>query len=161
MDWTGRVDIRQPFDHRYVANDGRQLRLLAAVEVAADLDQLTAVHPDDEALYDLKVVPLLHSELNVFAEADPPEASAPEADNNTDTPAAYIEADLASCLPPFAFVNGEVREYNANHELVSEHRFESSLWGMFRTHRETLVTDAGPQHTTQHNYFWLFTHETR
>lgn len=121
-----------------------------AAQLAADLDQLTGVHPDDESLYDLKLLPLLHSELHVFAEND-----------DADSPAAFIEADLASCLPLFAFVNGQVREYDANHQLLTEYAFDSSLWGMFRTHHETIMTPAGPEETTKETYFWLFTHETQ
>ncbi|WP_428387301.1 hypothetical protein [Mucisphaera sp.] len=121
-----------------------------AAKLAGDLEQLTAVHPDDESLYDLKVLPLLHSELHVFGE---------EADETSG--AAYVEADIASCLPLFAFVNAEVRQYDADYRLLTEHRFDSSLWGMFRTHREILMLDAGPEETTKQTYFWIFTRQTQ
>jgi hypothetical protein len=114
--------------------------------LTADLHALTDTHPathPDDALYDLSVLPLLHSELHVFAEAE-----------EHDAPAAYVEADLVSCLPLFAFANGTVRHYDADHRLLTEHTFDSSFWGAFRNHRETVMTHAGPLETHKRTYLW-------
>lgn len=116
--------------------------------LTAELNALTETQPDDDALYDLSVIPLLHSELHVFAEAE-----------EDDAPAAYVEADLASCLPLFAFANGTVRQYDAEHRLLTENVFDSSFWGAFRNHHETVITQAGPLETHKRTVLWLFTHQ--
>lgn len=115
-----------------------------AVRLAEDLNQLPPESQDDEALYDLSVTPLIHSRLHVFAE-----------DDDADTPVQYVEADLESSLPLFAFANGTVSQYDADHQLLTRYEFDSGLWGAFRQHRETVTTTAGVREQTHHTFLWL------
>ncbi len=111
-----------------------------------DLDRLK-VDGDagGEELYDVGFDPLLHSRLHVFAKVD-----------EEDTPAAFIEADIETCLPLFGFVNGSVSQYDENQQLLTRHDFDSNLWGAFRNQTELIATRAGHRAKTRYTFLWLF-----
>ncbi|MEQ9460993.1 MAG: hypothetical protein RIG82_08585 [Phycisphaeraceae bacterium] len=112
-----------------------------------DLNQLRNAEPQaDEELYDISLVPLVHSHLHVFSPVD-----------EDDTPTAFVEADIAACLPLFAFVNGTVSRYDEKQQLLTRHDFNSNLWGAFRNERELVATRSGDRETTSHTFLWLFT----
>ncbi len=116
-------------------------------QLVADLDrQEQSSEESDDTLYDVSVFPLVHSELHVFAR-----------DDDADTPAAFVEADVAACLPLFGVVDATVTHYDDDHRLLSRHELDSTLWGAFRNHRETISTHAGQRQTTHHTFLWLFT----
>lgn len=121
----------------------------ASARVADMTDELERLkhipHTDEEDLYDIRVFPLVHSELHVFAEQD-----------EEDSDAKYIEADIESSLPLFAFANGTVSEYDDDAQLLRRNEFESNLWGAFREERKLTVTDEGRREKTRHTVFWIF-----
>jgi hypothetical protein len=99
-----------------------------------------------DSLYDLSITPFVHSRMQVFTRVD-----------QETTPAAYIEADIDSRLPLFAFVHGTVSRYDQSQHLLTRHDFDSNLWGAFRCRRELVGTRAGNRETTRRTYLWLFT----
>jgi len=114
-------------------------------QLVDDLDRVTGGgEAADEELYDISIVPLVHSRLHVFAEAD-----------EKDAPAGFVEADIDSYLPLFGFVNGTVSQYAENRDLITRHHFDSSLWGAFRKERELVVTRSGNREKTRHTFLWL------
>lgn len=121
----------------------------ASARIADMTDELERLnhnpHADEEDLYDIRVFPLVHSELHVFAEQD-----------EEDSDAKYIEADIESSLPLFAFANGTVSEYDGDAQLLRRNEFESNLWGAFREERKLTVTDEGRKEKTRHTIFWIF-----
>lgn len=100
---------------------------------------------DEDDLYDFSVIPLIHSRLHVFSEQD---------EEGSD--AKFIEADLESTLPLFAFAHGRVSEYDEDEELLTRNEFKSTLWGAFREERKLTVTDEGWREKTKHTIFWIF-----
>lgn len=113
--------------------------------LADDLGSLSDSDRDDDALYDVSVIPLVHSRLHVFTESD-----------GDDAPAGFVEAEIESSFPLFGFVDGEVSHYDENHQLITRHEFDSSLWGAFRNHREIVTTQVGTRERTRHTFLWLF-----
>tara|TARA_R110002072_G_scaffold42064_19_gene118507 strand:- start:95358 stop:95897 length:540 start_codon:yes stop_codon:yes gene_type:complete len=113
------------------------------------VDELDRVNADEEAsekeLYEINLFPLVHSHLHVFAEGD-----------DEDSPAEFIEADIDSYLPLFGFVNGTISQYDGDQQLITQHDFDSSLWGAFGKHRELITTPSGIRETTRHTFLWLF-----
>lgn len=115
-------------------------------QLVDDLDRIAAEERiEDEELYDLSLVPFVHSQLHVFAEV-----------NDEDTPAAFIEADIESSLPLFGFVNGKISRYDINQHILTQHDFDSNFWGAFRSHRAIVGTRAGNRETTRQTFLWLF-----
>lgn len=100
---------------------------------------------DDDALYEFSLVPLVHSHLHVFEEAD-----------EEDSPAEFVEADIETSLPLFGFVDGTVTQYGTDKRLLTRDEFDSSFWGAFGTHREFVATTAGVREKTRHTFLWLF-----
>jgi len=146
--WTGMLILflamngcaSQNYD--FAAVDNGASRITRLVD---DLDRVRGVEEaDDEELYDISIVPLLHSRLHVFAEAD-----------EEDAPAGFIEADIDSYLPLFGFVNGTVSQYGMDRRLITRHHFDSNLWGAFRKERELVVTRSGNREKTRHTFLWL------
>jgi hypothetical protein len=121
----------------------------ASSHIADMTDKLNQIrhdpHTDEEELYDISVFPLVHSELHVFAEQD-----------EADSEARYIEADIESSLPLFAFASGTVSEYDEDEQLMRRNEFESNLWGAFREERKLTVTEEGRREKTRHTIFWIF-----
>ncbi|MEM8875622.1 MAG: hypothetical protein AAGD32_15355 [Planctomycetota bacterium] len=117
-------------------------------QMVGDLDRLAETADEaakaEDALYDVSLFPLVHSELHVFAEAA-----------DEDSPAEFVEAEIAACLPLFAFVNGTVSQYDEQQNLLTRDAFDSSFWGAFRQHRELVVTPAGHRERTRHTVLWL------
>lgn len=121
----------------------------ASARIASMTDELDRLRQDpcadEEELYDISLIPLVHSRLHVFAEQD-----------EEDSEAKYIEADINSTLPLFAFANGTVSEYGEDEQLMQRNEFESNLWGAFREERTLTVTDEGRREKTRHTIFWIF-----
>lgn len=99
---------------------------------------------DEDDLYDFSVIPLIHSRLHVFSEQD---------EEGSD--AKFIEADLESTLPLFAFAHGQVSEYDEDEQLLTRNDFKSNLWGAFREERKLTVTNEGWREKTKHTIFWI------
>tara|TARA_A100001391_G_scaffold200327_1_gene184668 strand:- start:958 stop:1497 length:540 start_codon:yes stop_codon:yes gene_type:complete len=117
--------------------------------IAQLVDELDRVNADEEAtekeLYEINLFPLVHSHLHVFAEGD-----------EDDSPAEFIEAEIDSYLPLFGFVDGTVNQYDGDQQLITQHNFDSSLWGAFGKRRELITTPSGIRETTRHTFLWLF-----
>lgn len=101
-----------------------------------------ATHED---LYDLNVIPLVHSSLHHFAESD-----------DDDYPGGFVETDVDATLPLFGFVDATVRRYDANMRPYERHDHDSYLWGLFRTHREQVATESGLREQREITLLWLF-----
>lgn len=130
----------QNYDFAGVPNGSSRI-----TQLVDDLDRITGEGKEaDEELYDISIVPLVHSSLHIFAEAD-----------EEDEPAGFIEADIDSYLPLFGFVNGTVSQYAENRDFLTRHHFDSSLWGAFRKERELVVTRSGNREKTRHTFLWL------
>ena len=121
----------------------------ASTRIASMTDELDRLRhdpcEDEEELYHISVFPLVHSELHVFAEQD-----------QDDSKAKYIEANIESCLPLFAFANGTVSEYDENENLLRCNEFESNLWGAFRQERTLTYSENGKHERTKHTACWIF-----
>jgi len=96
-------------------------------------------------LYDMKMTPLLHTHLNVFARAD-----------EEGIPAGFVEADIDACLPFFGFVDATVNRYDHHHQMYEGHEFDSYFWGLFQKHRERIVTPTGMREKRTKRFLWLF-----
>ncbi len=130
----------QNYDFGAVGNDPTRIARLVD-----DLDRNESEgESKSEELYDIRMVPLVHTRLHVFSETD-----------EEDSPAGFIEADIESFLPFFGFVNGSVSQYDLDSQLITRHRFDSSLWGAFRKERELIVTRSGHREKTRHTFLWL------
>lgn len=111
-----------------------------------ELDRHTVDNSTDEdELYAIKIVPLVHSELHVFSEVE-----------EDDNPAKYIEVEIESCLPLFGFFNGKFTQYDESQRLIDQHVIESNLWGAFRNETELIATTSGDRERTRHTVLWLF-----
>lgn len=100
---------------------------------------------DEKELYEISVVPLVHSQLHVFAKSGEEQG-----------PAEYVEAEIESCLPLFGFFNGKFTQYDEHQQLIVRHEIESNLWGAFRNETELVVTPSGDRERTRHTFLWLF-----
>lgn len=146
--WTGMLTLSllmhgcasQNYDFGAVVNEPSRIARL--------VDDLENIEGDGDAkseeLYDIRIVPLVHSRLHVFSEAD-----------DEDAPAGFIEADIESYFPLFGFVNGTASQYDIDSQLITRHNFDSSLWGAFRKERELIVTRSGHREKTRHTFLWL------
>lgn len=103
------------------------------------------ISTDEEELYAIKIVPLVHSQLHVFSEVQ-----------EDDDPAKYIEVEIESCLPLFGFFNGKFTQYDENQRLIDRHVIESNFWGAFRNETELVATPSGDRERTRHTVLWLF-----
>lgn len=146
--WTGMLTLSLAMNgcasHNYdftsiTIESSRITQLVDGLDMAIGEEEERA-----EELYDISIVPLVHSRLHVFAQAD-----------GEDAPAEFIEADIDSYLPFFGFVNGTVSQYDIDKQLITRHNFDSSLWGAFRKERELVVTRSGNREKTRHTFLWL------
>ena len=129
------------YDFSSVADGPARISMLIDDLDRAQGEERTA----EEELYEISLVPLVHSHLHVFSEGD-----------KEDSPAEYVEANIDSYLPLFGFVNGTVSQYDENQQLITRHDFDSSLWGAFGKHRELISTRSGIRERTRHRFLWLF-----
>ncbi len=113
-------------------------------QLVEGLDLLRSQENAEEELYDVSFAPLVHNHLHVFAEVQ-----------EEGSPAAYIESEFQTCLPLFAFVNGTVTQYDADHRLLTRNDFDSNFWGAFREEREVVATPVGNRERTRHTVLWL------
>lgn len=74
-----------------------------------------------EDLYDMKMAPLFHTHLNVFARAD-----------EEGIPSGFVEADIDAYLPLLGFIDSTVQRYDDNHEMYEGHEYKSYLWGLYQ-----------------------------
>ncbi len=115
-----------------------------AQRLASDLSTEKENGKDDD-LYDFEMVPLAYTHLNVFAES-----------NEDGIPNGFVEADIESYLPFFGVVDATISRYGSDHQLYEHHEFDSYLWGMFRRHREKVVTTVGTRQQSGFRVLWLF-----
>lgn len=115
-------------------------------QLVADYERMSADDGDaDDALHEFSLIPLIHSHLHVFAESD-----------EGDGPAGFVEAEIDTALPLFGFIDGTVSQYDESHQLIVQHEFDSSLWGLFQNYREVVATRAGTRETSRHTFLWIF-----
>lgn len=99
----------------------------------------------DEGLYDVKVLPLAHTSLHVFTEAD--EEGIPEG---------FVEADIDAYLPLFGFLDVSIRRYDSDRKMYEQQEYNSYLWGLFQTHRELIGTEVGLREEKRLRFLWFF-----
>ncbi|MFT4646817.1 MAG: hypothetical protein ACI9X4_000020 [Glaciecola sp.] len=100
-------------------------------------------------LYEMKMIPLLHTHLNVFAQTD-----------EEGIPKGFVEADFDAYFPFFGFIDATVNRYDTDHKLYEGHKFDSYLWGLFQTHREQITTPVGVREKRSRRLLWLFSWRT-
>lgn len=98
-----------------------------------------------EDLFDLDMIPLARTHLNVFSEAD-----------DEGIPDGFVEADFDAYLPLFGFVDATVNRYDSDRRLYERHEFNSYLWGLFQTHREEVDTKVGLREKKMRRFLWVF-----
>lgn len=102
-----------------------------------------------EELYDIDMIPLVRTHLNVFAESD-----------DEGLPPGFVEADIDAWLPLFGIVDGTVDRYDSDRQRFEHHEFSSWLWGLFQTHREQVDTTVGLREQNVLRLLWLFDWES-
>ena len=100
---------------------------------------------NSRGLYDMDVIPLAHTHLNVFSEAD-----------EEGIPDGFVEADIDAYLPLFGFVDATIKRYDSDRQLYEHHEFNSYLWGLFQRHREQLDTKVGLREKEMRRFLWIF-----
>ncbi len=98
-----------------------------------------------EELYDVSVIPLARTQLNVFAESD-----------DEGFPDGFVEADIDAYLPLFGFVDATINRYDSDRRMYERHDFNSYLWGLFQTHKEQIDTNAGLREKRMRRFLWIF-----
>ncbi|MEL6431638.1 MAG: hypothetical protein AAFP22_07980 [Planctomycetota bacterium] len=100
---------------------------------------------DEEALYDVAMVPLARTRISVYSESD---------DNRV--PEGHVEFDATAYLPFFGFVDATMTRYDERDECYERHEYDSYLWGLFSVHREEIDTQVGVRKQTKRTFLWLF-----
>ena len=100
---------------------------------------------EERDLYDIQVIPLAHTSLNVFSES-----------TDEKFPEGFVEADVDAYLPLFGVVDAEVSRYASDRELIERHKFKSYLWGLVQAYREQVNTSLGLRERTVRRFLWLF-----
>jgi hypothetical protein len=99
----------------------------------------------DDGLYDISVLPLAHTSLNVFAESD--EEGIPEG---------FVEADIDAYLPLFGILDVCIKRYDNDRRMYEQQDYNSYLWGLFQTHRELIDTEVGLREKKRGRFLWFF-----
>ena len=98
-----------------------------------------------EGLYDVDVIPLAHTSLNVFAKAD-----------DEGIPEGFVEADIDAYLPFFGFLDLSIKRYDSAHRMYEQQEYNSYLWGLFQTQRELIDTSVGTREVKRRRFLWFF-----
>ena len=98
-----------------------------------------------DELYDIAMIPLARTHLNVFTESD-----------DKGIPDGFLEADVNAYLPLFSFVNAKIRRYDTDRRMYESHRYKSYLWGLFQVHREQIDTTVGLRKKKRLRFLWFF-----
>lgn len=99
----------------------------------------------DRELYDVDMIPLARTHLNVVEE-----------EVGGKRPAGLKETEVHAYLPLFSFVDADVRHYDQEHHLYESSRHRSYLWGLFQTNRERIDTPHGRREQTERTLLWFF-----
>jgi len=113
-------------------------------QLSDDLAEETA-GGEDRALYDVSMIPLVRTHLNVFAEDEGAEASP-----------GFVAAKVDAFLPLFGFVDATVDRYDDARRRYEHHEYSSYLWGLVQTHREQVDSAVGPLETITRRFLWIF-----
>ena len=116
----------------------------AKLDVPALASELEALGEDEDALYDLTLIPFTHLDLQAFAQNDEME----------DYPEGHAFISVRSWLPLFGIFDGGVELYDADHTAYETEAFRSILWGLWTRNRRTVQTLHGER--TEHNYSLLW-----
>lgn len=100
---------------------------------------------EDKGLYDIHVIPLAHTRLSVFAEAD-----------DEGIPEGFVEADIDAYLPLFGFLDVMIRRYDSDRRMYEQQEYSSYCWGLFQTHRELIDTAVGMREEKRRRFLWFF-----
>ena len=117
-----------------------------AMRLTSDLDE-GILSGDEDALYDLKVIPFAHSRLAVFQETE---------QDGQGNPDGFVEADIEAYLPLFGILDVEVTRYTEDNRMSEHHEYNSYLWGIFQTHRELVDTRLGMRESRKKRFLWFF-----
>ncbi len=99
---------------------------------------------EERALYDLDVIPLTRTRLNVFGDS-----------GDDGVPGGFVEADVAAYLPLFGIIDATVKRYDSELQLCEHHDFNSFLWGLLQAHREQVETTVGVRETNVLRFLWI------
>ncbi len=103
----------------------------------------------DEELYDINIVPLVRSHVNVFDEAD-----------EEGIPDGFVEMDIDAYLPLFGFVDATVERSDSDRKVYERHDYNSYLWGLFQAHREQVDTKVGLRERKMRRLLWILRWES-
>lgn len=98
-----------------------------------------------KALYDVDVIPLAHTSLNVFAKAE-----------DEGIPEGFVEADIDAYLPFFGFLDLSIKRYDSTLKMYEQQEYNSYFWGLFQTHRESIDTAVGIREVKRRRFLWFF-----
>lgn len=115
-----------------------------AIRLTKDL-ALEIAEGDHEELYDVKMIPLAHTHLNVFSES-----------TDQGIEEGYVEADIDAYLPLFSIINAKITRYDGDRRLAEHHEFHSFLWGLYSSHLERVDTRLGMRETKERRFLWFF-----
>ena len=96
-------------------------------------------------LYDLDVIPLAHTSLRVFDEAD-----------DEGIPEGFVEADIDAYLPFFGFLDLSIKRYDSTLKMYEQQEYNSYFWGLFQSHRELIDTAVGIREVKRRRFLWFF-----
>ncbi len=100
-------------------------------------------HPQD--LFDLSMIPLAHTHLQVFSESSDEGISG-----------SFVEANVDAYLPLFGVIQAKVTRYDSFRNLSEHHEYNSYLWGLFQSHREKVDTRLGMRESKERRFLWFF-----
>ena len=99
---------------------------------------------DENSLYDVSYFPLAHFDLHTFSE-----------ESDRGYPGGHVEADIEAYLPLASFLDMKITRYDENHKPYEKHEYDSYLWGLFATHKESIDTTRGLRKRSSFRLLWL------
>ena len=117
----------------------------AALDVPDLVSGLEAQRDDEDALFDLTYLPLLHLDLQAFTETD----------EHPSYPEGHEFLSIRSWLPLFLVVDGEVEYFDTDHAAYERNEFTAVLWGLWARSKTTLRTLHGDRVARNSRVLWF------
>ncbi len=116
-----------------------------ALDVPSLVRALDAHPADDDALFDVTYLPLLHLDLQTFSKTEEP----------PNYPEGHESFSIRSWLPLFLIVDGDVEFFDAEHAAFERTEFMAILWGLWARSEMTLQTAHGERVERSGRLLWL------
>lgn len=98
----------------------------------------------EDSLFDFLFIPLVHTDVHVFAEEDDP-----------NYPGEHVEVDVDLYLPLGAFADARITRYDENREVYESQQYDSYFWGLYSVQRERIATPRGVRKHTRRRLLWF------